>query len=126
MVSTQRPTSVNPPFEADRHRVDLGAVQLEVEEHGSGEPVLLIHAALLADWFSPLLAQSNLRERYRLLRFLRRGFSGSSRATPPPCIPRPRRPPRALRVHPGVSRAPRGGHPPAGPLPFPPAPVAAR
>jgi len=40
--------SANIPFEADRHRVDLGAVQLEVEEHGSGEPVLLIHAALLA------------------------------------------------------------------------------
>ena len=77
MVSTQPPTSVTIPFEADRHRVDLGAVQLEVEEHGSGEPVLLIHAALLADWFSPLLAQSNLRERYRLVSYHRVGFAGS-------------------------------------------------
>src|SRR3979409_2396672 len=68
IVSTKPPTSVHIPVEADRHRVDLGVVQLEVEEHGSGEPVLLIHAALLADWFSPLLAQSNLRKRYRLPR----------------------------------------------------------
>src|SRR3982074_2232754 len=81
MVSTQPPTRVDIPFEADRHRVDLGAVQLEVEEHGSGEPVLLIHAALLADWFSPLLAQSKLRERYRLVSYHRVGFAGGARAT---------------------------------------------
>src|SRR3982074_2853460 len=83
IVPTQPPRSVDLPAEADRHRVDLGVVQLEVEEHGSGEPVLLIHAALLADWFSPLLAQSNLRERYRLVSYHRVGFAGSSRATPP-------------------------------------------
>src|SRR6195256_1195438 len=105
MASTQPPASVNFPFEADRHRVDLGAVQLEVEEHGSGEPALLIHAALLADWFSPLLAQSNLRERYRLVSYHRVGFAGSSRANPPPSIADQARHAPPLPEPPGISPA---------------------
>ena len=110
MVSTQPPASVDIPFEADRHRVDLGAVQLEVEEYGSGEPVLLIHAALLADWFSPLLAQSNLRERYRLVSYHRVGFAGSSRATPPLSIADQASHARLLLEHLGISRAHVVGH----------------
>src|ERR1700704_633838 len=110
MMSIQPPTSVDIPFEADRHRVDLGAVQLEVEEHGSGEPVLLIHAALLADWFSPLLAQSNLRERYRLVSYHRVGFAGSSRATPPLSIADQATHARMLLQHLGIPRAHVVGH----------------
>src|SRR5260370_35785019 len=101
MVSTQPPTSVDIPFEADRHRVDLGAVQLVVEEHGSGEPVLLIHAALLADWFSPLLAQSKLRERYRLCLLDYVVLAGSSSATPSSnhaATDPPPRPPREVHI----------------------------
>src|SRR5258708_38725846 len=110
MVSTQPPTSANIPFEADRHRVDLGAVQLEVEEHGSGEPVLLIHAALLADWFSPLLAQSNLRERYRLGSYHRARVAGRSPTTPPLSTAHPASHSRRLLAPPGRSRAHRAGH----------------
>src|SRR3979411_3371472 len=110
MVSAQPPTSVNPPFEADRHQVDLGAVQLEVEEHGSGEPVLLIHAALLADCFSPLLAQSTLRERYRLASYHRVGCAGSSRAPPPLSIADQASHARLLLEHLGISRAHVVGH----------------
>src|ERR1700716_1048696 len=110
MVSNQPPTSLNAPFEADLHRVDLGAVQLEVEEHGSGEPVLLIHAALLADWFSPLLAQSNLRERYRLVRYHRVGFAGGSPETPPLSIAAQASHARLLLEHLGISRAHVVGH----------------
>src|SRR5258708_34407699 len=105
MVSTQPPTSANIPFEADRHRVDLGAVRLEVEEHGSGEPVLLIHAALLADWFSPLLAQSNLRKRYRLASYQSVRLPGTSRATPPLSISAPATPSPPPLAQLGTARA---------------------
>src|SRR3979409_1612374 len=118
IVSTQPPTSVDLPVEADRHRVDLGVVQLEVEEHGSGEPVLLIHAALLADWFSPLLAQSKLRERYRLVSYHRVGFAGSSRATPPLSIADQASHARLLLEHLGISRAHVVGHSPGRSIPF--------
>src|SRR5260370_9019292 len=110
MVSCQPPTAVDIPFEPNRHRVDLGGGQLEVEEHGSGEPVLLIHAALLADWFGPLLAQSNLRERYRLVSYHRVGFAGSSRATPPLSIADQASHARLLLEHLGISRAHVVGH----------------
>jgi pimeloyl-ACP methyl ester carboxylesterase len=81
MVSAEPTASADTAFEADLHRVDLGAVQVDFEERGSGEPVLLLHAALLADWFRPLLAQTNLSEDYRVLSYHRVGFAGSSRAT---------------------------------------------
>src|SRR3979411_1263225 len=110
MVSTHPPTSVDSPVAADRHLVDLGAAQLEVEEHGSGELVLLIPAALLADWFSPLLAQSNLRERYRLVSYHRVGFAGSSRATPSLSIADQASHARLLLEHLGISRAHVVGH----------------
>jgi len=63
-------------------RLDLGSVQLEYQERGSGEPVLLIHAALLADWFAPLLTQASLTQGWRVISYHRAGFAGSSRARP--------------------------------------------
>lgn len=53
-------------------------VTLEYEERGVGEPVVLIHAAPLADFFAPLMDQPALGA-YRLVRYHRRGYAGSSR-----------------------------------------------
>jgi pimeloyl-ACP methyl ester carboxylesterase len=57
-------------------RIQIGALALECETRGSGEPVLLIHGGALADGFVPLLEQPSLR-RYRLVRYRREGYGES-------------------------------------------------
>lgn len=53
-------------------------VTLEFERVGSGEPVVLIHGALIAESFRPLLAEPELTDRYQLVHYHRRGYAGSS------------------------------------------------
>jgi pimeloyl-ACP methyl ester carboxylesterase len=58
----------------DRFKISDGAIEYQVR--GSGEPLLMIHGALIADAFeamAPVLASS-----YRLITYRRRGFGGSS------------------------------------------------
>jgi pimeloyl-ACP methyl ester carboxylesterase len=55
----------------------LRARGLEYEETGNGEPVLMIHGALVADALAPLLREPALAGRYRLIRYRRRGHGGS-------------------------------------------------
>ncbi|WP_435547003.1 alpha/beta fold hydrolase [Desulfobacterium sp. N47] len=50
---------------------------LEYEIQGDGEPVLLIHGSILADAFLPLTNEAILADRYKLIRYHRRGFAGS-------------------------------------------------
>lgn len=57
---------------------DIDGVTLEYRMEGDGEPVLLIHGALIADAFRPLLAEPTLTERYRLIAYRRRGYGGST------------------------------------------------
>jgi pimeloyl-ACP methyl ester carboxylesterase len=59
-------------------RVAVDGVHLEVEVRGSGEPVLLIQTALVADEFLPLASQPALRDHYRVIRYHRRGYAQSS------------------------------------------------
>ena len=93
---------------ADRVQVDGG--ELEVETRGSGEPVLLIHGAMLADAYAPLLAQSELADRYQLISYHRRGFAGSSRHAGPCDIARQAADARAVLDHLGIERAHVVGH----------------
>ncbi len=59
-------------------------VVIEYEAHGEGEPVLLIHLSVLADGLAtPLLVQSELSARYRLIYYSRRGYMGSSLGSQP-------------------------------------------
>ena len=60
-------------------------VKLEYELGGTGEPVALIHLSLYADSFAPLMDQPALAG-YRLLRYHRRGYAGSSRTVGPVTI----------------------------------------
>jgi pimeloyl-ACP methyl ester carboxylesterase len=110
MVGVQPTAAVNSASEADLHRVDFGTVHLEFQERGSGEPVLLIHAALLADWFRPLLAQTGLSEGYRLVSYHRVGFAGSSRSAGQLSIADQAAHTRMLLQHLGIPRAHVVGH----------------
>lgn len=55
----------------------LKAGGLEYEVRGEGEPVLLIHGSHVAEAFLPLIGEAVLADRYRLIRYHRRGFAGS-------------------------------------------------
>jgi pimeloyl-ACP methyl ester carboxylesterase len=56
---------------------------LEYEVRGAGEPVLLIHGSHVAHAFLPLMVEPALADRFRLIRYHRRGFAGSARHSGP-------------------------------------------
>ena len=45
-------------------RAQLDRITLAYETRGVGEPVVLIHAGMFADWFAPLLHEPALTDRY--------------------------------------------------------------
>ena len=63
-------------------RADIDGITLEYEMQGSGEPVVFIHGALMGDTYAPLMAEPSLKG-FRLIRYRRRGYAGSSRAESP-------------------------------------------
>ena len=67
-------------------RIKIEAAELQYTDQGSGEAVLLVHGAIIADGCAPLLKEAALTRHYRLISFHRRGYGGSSRATPPVTI----------------------------------------
>jgi pimeloyl-ACP methyl ester carboxylesterase len=89
----------------------LDGVDLEYDAVGSGEPLLLIHGGLIAgDSYLPLLTEPSLASRWRMIRYHRRGYVGSSRATAPFSISQQAADARALLGHLGISRAHVAGH----------------
>lgn len=64
-------------------RIDVGGVELEYEITGTGAPVVFIHGSHVADAFAPVARQPELRDRYQLIRYHRRGFAGSSPVSGP-------------------------------------------
>jgi pimeloyl-ACP methyl ester carboxylesterase len=91
-----------------RARVDGGEIEFDVT--GTGEPVVLIHGALVAEAYAPLCAEPVLNSRYRLVRYHRRGYAGSSRVTAPFSLAQQAADCRALRRHLGLERAHVVGH----------------
>jgi pimeloyl-ACP methyl ester carboxylesterase len=92
------------------NRASLDGTDLEYEVSGTGEPVVFIHGAFIADTFRPLLAEPSLAGRYRLILYHRRGYAGSSRASGPVSVALQAADCRALRRHLGVERAHIVGH----------------
>jgi pimeloyl-ACP methyl ester carboxylesterase len=86
-------------------RVAVDGVELEVEVRGSGEPVLLIQTALVADELLPLASQSALADHYRVIYYHRRGYAHSSPVQGPGSIQRDAADARALLAAFGVGRA---------------------
>jgi pimeloyl-ACP methyl ester carboxylesterase len=91
-------------------RANVDGIALEYEVQGSGEPVVFIHGALIGDTFRPLMAEPALKDRFRLIRYRRRGFAGSSRADAPLPISRQAADCLALLRQLGVQQAHLVGH----------------
>jgi pimeloyl-ACP methyl ester carboxylesterase len=89
--------------------VDLNGVELEFEATGSGEPVLLV-SPVLADGFLPLVAEPALADGYRLIRYHKRGWAGSTHTPPPVSISDHAADAAALLEHLGIRRAHIAGH----------------
>jgi pimeloyl-ACP methyl ester carboxylesterase len=91
-------------------RAVFDGVELEYEERGAGEPVVLIHPGHFADWFAPLLDEPALMERYRVLTYHRVGCAGSSRVAGAVSFAQQAAHCRALMRHVGIERAHVVGH----------------
>jgi pimeloyl-ACP methyl ester carboxylesterase len=95
-----------------REPVDGDGTELEYELLGSpaGEPVVLIHGAFIAEAYAPLCAEPAVAARYRLVRYHRRGYAGSSGVPAPFSIARQAADCRALLRGLGIERAHVVGH----------------
>ena len=91
-----------------RARVD--GAELEFEVTGTGEPVLLIHGGWIAEAYAPLCAEPALNSRYRLVRYHRRGYAGSSPVRAPFSLGQQAADCRALLEHLRIERAHVVGH----------------
>lgn len=90
-------------------RATVNGGTLEYEVSGTGDPVLLIHGTGVAATFAPQMTQPALAK-YRLIRFHRRGFAGSSRAPVPFSIKDQAADAAALLKSLGIARAHIVGH----------------
>jgi 3-oxoadipate enol-lactonase len=91
-------------------RVKIDTVELEYTERGQGEPVVLVHAGIFADWFHPLMDQPALTGRYRVVSYHRVGYAGSSRVAGPVSIADQAAHLRGLMKRLGIQRAHLVGH----------------
>lgn len=64
----------------------INGVRLAYTDQGVGEPVLCIHGAFVPDAFVPLFREPVLADRYRLVRYHRRGYGKSARTDAPASI----------------------------------------
>jgi pimeloyl-ACP methyl ester carboxylesterase len=92
-------------------RAQLGGISIEYEASGNadGEPVLLI-SPVLPDGFLPLLTETALAERYRLIRYHKRGWVGSTRTEGAVSVADHASDAAALLEHLGIRRAHVVGH----------------
>lgn len=91
-------------------RAVIDGIELHYEERGAGEPVLLVHPGIFTDWFEPMLRESALGSRYRLVTYHRAGCGQSARGAGPLTVAQQAAHGRRLLEHLGVSRAHVVGH----------------
>ncbi len=87
----------------------VNGVELEYEEVGAGEPVLLI-SPVLADGFAPLVSEPALGDQYKLIRYHKRGWVGSTHTVGAVSVAEHAADAAALLAHLGVTRAHVAGH----------------
>jgi pimeloyl-ACP methyl ester carboxylesterase len=97
-------------------RARVNGTDLEYVVQGIGEPVVLIHGALIAEAYAPLCAEPALAKHCQLVRYHRRGYAGSGRATAPFGIAQQAADCLALLRYLGIERAHVVGHSSAGPM----------
>ena len=91
-------------------KVSINGAEIEYEVRGSGDPLLLIHGAILADAFLPLMIEPSIASNYQVIYHHRRGFAGSTRATSSLSIKERASDCLALLGHLGVPQAHIAGH----------------
>ena len=85
MVSAMRDPSAGRSFEGVQgmtpqiDRAAVAGVELDYELGGAGEPVVLVHAGVCADFFRPLLEQEALTASHMVVSYHRAGYAGSTR-----------------------------------------------
>ena len=90
-------------------RARADGAELEFEVTGTGEPVLLIHGAFIAEAYAPLCAEPALSG-YSLVRYHRRGYAGSSPVSAPFSVAQQAADGRAVLEHLGIPSAHVAGH----------------
>jgi pimeloyl-ACP methyl ester carboxylesterase len=88
----------------------LDGIDLEYEIRGAGEPVVLIHAGVFADFFRPLLDEPALIDWYSVLSYHRVGYGRSSPAAGAAGIAEQAAQCRVLMAEAGIDRAHVVGH----------------
>jgi pimeloyl-ACP methyl ester carboxylesterase len=96
--------------DAAMNRASIDGIDFEYEDAGTGEPVVFIHGAFIADAFWPLLAEPALAGGYRLVLYRRRGYASSGYAGGPISVGQHAADCRELLHHLGVQRAHVVGH----------------
>jgi len=91
-------------------RMTIDGVDLEGRVAGAGEPVVLVHGALIAEAFAPLCAEPVLATGYQLIRYHRRGYAGSVGVSAPFSFARQAADCLALLRRLGIERAHVVGH----------------
>ena len=91
-------------------RAVLDGITLAYEERGRGEPVVLVHAGVLGDFFAPLLGEPALVERYRLISYHRVNYGESEHVAGPVGVAEQAGHCRALLAYLGIGRAHAVGH----------------
>ena len=102
--------SLRPAAAKPMSRANVDGVELEYETRGNGEPVVLVHAGIFADWFKPLLDEPALDGPYRVVSYHRVGYAGSGRLAGPVSIAQQAAHLRGLMRHLGIERAHLVGH----------------
>jgi pimeloyl-ACP methyl ester carboxylesterase len=90
-------------------RAKVNGIELEYEVKGSGEPVLLI-SPVIAGAFVPFMSAKALVDHYRLIRYHRRGWGGSTHTAAPVRMTDHASDAAALLDHLGIDRAHVAGH----------------
>ena len=91
-------------------KANINGVTLEYEVIGAGDPLLLIGGAFIADGYVPLVSRPELAGRCRLIRYHKRGMSGSTHTATPVGIPDHANDAANLLDQIGVTRATVVGH----------------
>ena len=89
---------------------NIGDTTLAFELVGRGQPVVLVHGAVIADAFSPLTGISAVTDACQVLRYHRRGYGASAPTTPPASVGQHADDCRALMRRCGIERAHLVGH----------------
>jgi 3-oxoadipate enol-lactonase len=90
-------------------RVAVDGAELKVMVQGSGEPVVFVHGAVVADDFEPTAAEPVLRD-HQLIRYHRRGYAGSAGVPGSESVERDASDCRAVLAGLGLERVQAVGH----------------